>query len=129
MGIEFKHKGNFVKTEKFLKEAHKGSHFRKLDKFGKAGVEALAMATPVDSGLTADSWRYEIIQEGDIVKLSFYNKNRKGKGGWFDLAIGLQLGHGTRNGGWVEGIDYINPAIRPVFEKMKDDIVKEVRGL
>jgi len=129
MRVYFQHRGDFKRTEKFLKEARKGSQFKKLTKFGEKGVKALALATPRDSGLTADSWRYEIEQADDQIKIAWYNENDQGNGGWFNVAIGLQYGHGTRNGGWVEGIDYINPAIRPVFEKMVEDVWNEIRSM
>lgn len=127
MGISFRHRGNFKRTEKFLKEARAGSQYKKLTRFGEEGVHALASATPVRSGLTADSWRYEIEQDSNGVRISWYNDNDQN--GWFNVAIGLQYGHGTGTGGWVEGIDYINPAIKPVFEKMAEDVWQEICNL
>ena len=97
-----------------------------LDKYGRAGVAALASATPVESGVTAASWRYEINHNQDSVSISFYNDNiNKG----VPIAIILQYGHGTGTGGWVEGKDYINPAIQPIFDKITEDAWKEVTKL
>ena len=127
MGISFRHHGDFKRTEKFLKSVRDDAPFKKLARFGEEGVFALASATPVDSGLTADSWRYEIKKDQNGVSIAWYNDNDQD--GWFNVAIGLQLGHGTRNGGWVEGIDYINPSIKPIFDKMAEDVWREMRNL
>lgn len=94
-----------------------------LNKYGMKGVEALREATPKDTGKTSESWSYKITRENDIVKLSFLNSNRNQD---VPIAIILQYGHGTKNGGWVEGIDYINPAIQPLFEELAKEIWKEV---
>ena len=94
-----------------------------LDKYGREGVAALSAATPKESGLTANSWYYEIERSKDSVSISFHNSNiNKG----VPIAIILQYGHGTRNGGYVEGIDYINPAIQPLFNKIAEDAWEEV---
>ena len=127
MGIEFRHRGSFKRTEKFLKDAKEGSQYNKLAQFGEAGVQALASATPVRSGLTADSWRYEIEQDNDGINVVWMNDNVQD--GWFNVAIGIQQGHGTRNGGYVQGIDYINPAIQPIFEQMAEEVWREIRSL
>ena len=96
-----------------------------LNKYGREGVALLSAATPVDTGLTAKSWFYKIEdREHGGVSLSFYNSNiQKG----IPIAIILQYGHGTGGGGYVEGIDYINPALRPLFEKIADEVWKEVK--
>ena len=87
-------------------------------------MEALRESTPIDSGETANSWDYEIEMNGDSATITWTNSNIKE--GWFNVAIMLQYGHGTGNGGYVHGIDYINPAMRPVFEKIAKDIWMEV---
>lgn len=122
-GIVFKHKGNLKKTTKFLERTLKGDYLKNLDKFGREGVAALALATPVDTGKTAESWGYRIEKTSDGTKIVWTNSNvNKG----INIAIILQYGHGTRNGGYVQGRDYINPAIRPIFDKIADDAWKEV---
>lgn len=123
--IEVVHKGNFNHLEKFLSRVSGGQYImRVLDKYGQAGVEALASATPKRSGLTAASWSYEAVVEGDTIKLIWTNSNVKN--GYFNVAMMLQLGHGTGTGGYVTGIDYINPALRPIFDKLADDAWAEV---
>lgn len=124
MKIVFKETGDFKKfhryTERLLNIVELGS----LDKYGKMGVEALASNTPIDSGETAKSWDYEIERTKNSVKIVFTNDNIHND---VNIAVILQYGHATRNGGWVEGIDYINPALKPVFEKILDDLEKEVK--
>lgn len=121
--IRVKHKGDFSRLTKFLVNAKKGVSLSTLEKYGKQGVQALASATPVDSGLTANSWEYGVEQKDGRSIIYFYNTNvNRG----VQIAIILQYGHATGNGGWIEGIDYINPAIRPVFDKITDDAWKEV---
>lgn len=119
--ITFRHKGDFSKTTSFLKNLKIKNLFRNLDEYGKRGVVALASATPLDSGLTASSWGYRIEQSDTHVSLIFYNTNIQNG---VPIAVILQYGHGTGTGGWVEGRDYINPAIQPVF----DQILKEMWG-
>lgn len=118
--IKLKQSGDFEKTTKFLNRAKKVD-LTILQKYGDIGVNALKNATPVDTGLTAASWYYKIENNGKKVSLSFFNSNINNG---VPIAIILQYGHGTRNGGWVQGRDYINPAIRPIF----DDILKKVWG-
>lgn len=121
--IVFKHRGNLKKTTKFLERTVKEDYLKNLDKYGQEGVNALSLATPVDTGKTAASWDYRIEKTGPGVKLVWTNSNvNKG----VNIAIILQYGHGTRNGGYVQGRDYINPAIRPIFDKIADDAWKEV---
>lgn len=124
--IVIKHKGDFSKTTKFLEKAKKGVNIRSLDKYGQAGVAALAANTPVDTGLTATSWYYEIKQTNGKVAINFCNSNIQNG---VPIAIILQYGHGTRNGGWVVGRDYINPAIRPIFDEITKTAWKEVSEL
>lgn len=124
--IRFKHKGDFSKFTRFLEKAKEVVHLGDLDKYGREGVAALAAATPVDSGLTANSWYYEIDNRSGTTTINFCNKNIQNG---VPIAIILQYGHGTRNGGWVQGRDYINPAIQPIFDKMANDAWEEVTKL
>lgn len=121
--ISFRHKGDFSKTTKFLKGIKEKNFLKDLDKYGREGVAALASATPVDTGLTASSWYYTIETEDGRVRLNFLNSNIQSG---VPIAIILQYGHATRNGGWVEGRDYINPAIQPIFDKIVNNAWKEV---
>ena len=125
--ITFTHKGDFSKTSRFLQNAKRAVKLSDLDKYGRAGVEALAAATPVDSGKTAESWFYEIKRQNGTVSITFNNSNVVD--GWCNIAIILQYGHATGTGGWVEGRDYINPAIRPIFDKLANDAWKEVTNV
>lgn len=124
--IRMQQKGSFEKTFKFLRAMKEKRFLRNLDKFGQAGVEALSKATPKDTGLTANSWKYEINDDGERLSLTWYNTNVKKD--YFNVAVMIQYGHGTGTGGWVEGIDYINPALRPVFDKIEKDIWEEVQN-
>ena len=119
--IGFRQKGDFSKTTKFLTKLKQNVDISTFEKYGKKGVAALASATPVDSGLTANSWYYKIEKTNDSISLLFCNSNIQNG---VPIAVILQYGHGTRNGGWVQGRDYINPAIQPIF----DQIVKEAWG-
>lgn len=123
MKITFSHQGDFSKTSRFLTNAKKGIDLRNLDQYGMEGVAALSSATPVDTGKTAASWRYSIIRGRDSVTISFENTNIQNG---VPIAVILQYGHGTRNGGWVQGRDYINPAIQPVFDKIAEAAWREV---
>lgn len=121
--ISVKQRGNFDKTEKFLKKSFGRDYISVLEKYGQQGVAALSAATPIDSGLTAVSWSYKIIQNGSSISIIWENSNvQKG----INIAIILQYGHATRNGGYVSGRDYINPALKPIFDKMADAAWKEV---
>lgn len=122
--ITIKQKGDFKNTEKFLKNK-KRININILDKYGKIGVEALKKNTPVDTGVTSNSWYYEIENQNGKVTLNFYNSNVKNN---VNIAIIIQYGHGTKNGGWVEGIDYINPAVQPVFDKILNDVWGDLNG-
>lgn len=121
--IRIRQKGDFSNLTRFLERAKEAVHLGDLDKYGREGVAALASATPVDTGLTANSWHYEIEQKKGSVSISFYNTNIQNG---VPIAIILQYGHATRNGGWVQGRDYINPAIQPVFDKIANSAWKEV---
>lgn len=122
--IKFKHKGDFSKTEKFFNSVLNRDYLNILSGYGKEGVQILAEATPKRTGLTAASWTYEITQttSGEIT-ISFLNTNiQNGQ----NIAIILDVGHGTKRGGWVKGRNYINPAIQPVFDRMAAAAWKEV---
>ena len=121
--ISFRQKGDFSKLTSFLEKAKEAVKFGDLDRYGREGVAALASATPVETGLTANSWYYEIEQGHETVSISFHNSNIQNG---VPIAIILQYGHGTGTGGWVEGRDYINPAIRPIFDKIANNAWKEV---
>lgn len=123
MSLTVRQKGDFAKLTRYLIKAKKAVNLSDLDRYGKEGVAALSSATPVDTGLTARSWYYEIEKTETSVSISFYNSNvQRG----IPIAIILQYGHGTRNGGWVQGRDYINPAIQPIFDNIAERAWKEV---
>ena len=124
--IRFRQKGDFSKLTRFLEKSKAAVRLGDLDKYGREGVAALASATPVDSGLTANSWYYKIENKNGSAKISFYNSNIQNG---VPIAIIIQYGHGTKNGGWVQGVDYINPAIQPIFIKIADSAWKEVTKL
>ena len=121
--ITFKQKGDFSKITKYLKKESKNSHYRSiLEKYGDMGVAALKNATPVETGKTAASWYYSIEYTSSGIRLVWSNSNfNKG----VPIAIILQYGHGTGTGGWVEGRDYINPALRPIFDDLAEELWKE----
>ena len=121
--ISFKHKGDFSKTERFLNKIKGREYLNILEKYGQLGVEALSESTPVDSGKTASSWTYEIERSSSSTTISWLNTNvNQG----VNIAIILQYGHGTGTGGYVVGIDYVNPAMKPVFEKIAEEAWREV---
>lgn len=121
--ITFTHSGNFKHTEDFFKRMRNPDFKKLLHSCGEKGVKALERKTPRDRGLTANSWRYEIKVKKNSLRISWYNINiAEG----FNIAILLQYGHGTRNGGFVYGIDYINPAIQPIFDEITNEIWAEV---
>lgn len=121
--ISFRQKGDFSKLNRFLERAKEAARLSILDKYGREGVAALSSATPVDSGETANSWFYEIEHKNGSASITFCNSHiNQG----VPIAIILQYGHGTGTGGWVEGRDYINPAIQPIFDRIVDAAWKEV---
>lgn len=124
--IKFRQKGDFSKVTKYFEGLKEATRFKILDKYGRDGVAALASATPVDSGLTANSWFYTVETKNGRASISFHNSNIQNG---VPIAIILQYGHGTRNGGWVEGRDYINPAIQPVFDRIVEHAWREVTKL
>lgn len=126
MGFSFVHRGDFKKTEKFLKKSFGKDYMDVLEKYALQGVSQLSAFTPVDSGTTASSWSYTIEKTKNGISIYWNNSNiQKG----INIAIILQYGHATRNGGYVSGVDYINPALKPIFEKMADAAWKEVTSL
>lgn len=119
-------KGDFSKTINYFKRVREAAKVKVLSRYGQEGVNALASATPIDSGKTANSWYYKVETGSESATITFCNSNiNKG----VPIAIILQYGHGTRNGGWVQGRDYINPAIQPIFDKIADEAWKEVTRL
>lgn len=121
--IQFKQKGNFSKLSSYLEKAANNVHLGMLDKYGREGVRALASATPVKTGTTANSWYYKIRRTNGTVSIEFCNSNVQNG---VPIAIIIQYGHGTGTGGWVEGRDYINPTIRPIFDQLANSAWKEV---
>lgn len=121
--ISFRHKGDFSNLTSFLERAKNGFRLGDLDKYGREGVAALASATPVDTGRTASSWYYEVENKDGVAKITFNNSNIQNG---VPIAIILQYGHGTGTGGWVQGRDYINPAIQPIFDKITNNAWREV---
>lgn len=124
--IQFRHKGDFSKLTRYFEKVKETVNLGILDKYGREGVAALASATPVDSGLTASSWYYEIVRQNESTKINFCNSNINNG---VPIAIILQYGHGTGTGGWVEGRDYINPTIQPIFDKIANEAWREVTKL
>ena len=121
--IEFRQKGDFSKLNRYFERLKETANVGVLDKYGRAGVAALSSATPVNTGKTASSWYYDIKRQNGSVSIEFNNSNfNKG----IPIAIILQYGHGTGNGGWIQGRDYINPAIQPIFDQIANDAWKEV---
>ena len=123
MKVSFSSKGDFSKTIKFLNKVKNIKLNDILSKYGEIGVTALSQATPKDSGITSQSWNYKIEVKNNNASIVWYNTNVV-KG--VNIAVILQYGHGTRNGGWVEGTDYINPAMKPIFDKIANQVWKEV---
>lgn len=124
--IRIKQRGNFKKTEKLLKKSIGFNYRNVLEKYGQQGVSALSASTPIDSGLTSTSWSYEIIQNGSSISIVWNNSNIQNG---VNIAVILQYGHGTRNGGYVNGIDYISPALKPIFNKIAESAWKEVTSI
>ena len=124
--ISFRQKGDFSKLNRYLERVKEAVKLGDLDKYGREGVAALSSATPVESGKTANSWYYEIERQNGSVSIVFKNSNINNG---VPIAIILQYGHGTGTGGWVQGRDYINPAIQPIFDRMANDAWKEVTKL
>lgn len=124
--IKLSSKGDFSKTLKFFNRAKKFDIKPILEKYGQAGVDALREATPKDTGKTANSWSYEIEIGDNQSTIRWLNSNVVND--WANVAVLIQYGHGTRNGGYVEGRDYINPAMKPIFDDIATSAFKEVIG-
>ena len=126
MNITFNQKGDFSKLNRYFERVKEAARVSILDKYGRKGVAALASATPIESGLAASSWYYEIKRGGGSASIIFGNSDIENG---FPVAIMLQYGHGTGTGGWVQGRDYINPAIQPVFDEIAEAAWREVTKL
>ena len=113
--IKIKHRGSFRHAEKFLQNGSKRAYISVLKRYGEEGVAALRESTPKDTGKTADAWSYSIEQSASGATIYWTNRHvNRG----VNIAVILQYGHGTGTGGYVEGIDYINPALKPVFDRL-----------
>lgn len=117
--------GDFAKTTKFLKFLQSGDLYRSMDAYGRRGVDALSSATPHDTGETAQSWGYQTGRQNGRYSISWFNTHVESG---VNIAVIIQYGHGTGTGGWVEGRDYINPAMRPIFDKILDDMWRQVKN-
>lgn len=124
--ISFRQKGDFKNLTRYLQKAEKGARIPDLERIGEKGVAALSSATPVETGLTAQSWGYVVTRTRGSAKVTFTNSNVQNG---VPIAIILQYGHATHNGGWVEGRDYINPAIQPIFDELANEAWREVTKL
>lgn len=124
--LRITHKGDFSKTAAYFEKLKRSARLQILNKYGEKGVAALASATPVKTGLTANSWSYQIVNGKGRAEIIFRNSNIQNG---VMIAILLQYGHGTRNGGWVEGRDYINPTIQPLFDELVNEVWREVTAL
>lgn len=123
MRVKFEVSGGFTKTERFLNRMKRREYLNVLDEFGRDGVQALRNATPVDSGATAEAWDYEIKRTRGYTEIVWTNSNINDG---VPIAVILQYGHGTGTGGYVQGRDYINPAIRPIFDNIAEKAWKVV---
>jgi hypothetical protein len=123
MVVSFSSSGDWRETDSFLRRMMSDDPYSAAVRFADAGVQALADATPQDSGQTALQWTYEIVPDGTGFVIWFKNGNEVDG---FNVAAGLQYGHATKGGGWVSGIDYVNPAVKPIFDRMTETVWKEV---
>lgn len=117
--------GNYSRTRHALERILRGDIFSDLDKYGQIGVHTLASATPVRTGKTQTSWEYRVVKTHRRIAIEWYNTNLAGNSN-VSVAVLIQFGHGTGTGGYVQGYDYINPAIRPIFDDIAEDIWKKV---
>ena len=126
MGITFKQKGDFSRTTRFLNHLLRNDYLNFLEQCGREGVQRLMEYTPKDTGKTAESWSYEIIEDKSkgLITIAFTNSNIVDD--WCSVAIMLQYGHAARDGSWVEGVDYINPALEPIFQKIAEKTLMEI---
>jgi len=127
MPMRMSSKGDTKRTESFLTRLKRNDIFADMDRYGQAGVEALAQATPKDTGETATSWHYKVTKTPRYVRIDWYNTHVDDTG--TQIAVLIQYGHGTGGGGYVQGRDYINPAMRPLFDQIVNDIWKKVSAL
>lgn len=125
MGVTFTHKGNWANTEKWLARLGSGDMYKGLEALAKEGVTALRNSTPVRSGVAASSWGYEIVKDRGGVTIAWTNTDTESG---FPIVVMLQYGHGTGTGGYVQGEDFINPAIRPIFNRISDEVWKKVKS-
>jgi hypothetical protein len=121
--IKLTNRGSFQNIEAFGLRMKQRTYLTQLAKYGPIGVEALRGATPVDSALASQSWYYEIVDKPGYFAIHWYNSDIENG---FPVAVMIQYGHATRNGGYVEGRDYINPALRPIFDQIAIDMWREV---
>lgn len=124
--ISFRSRGDYSKLTRYFERLKATARMSTLDKYGKAGVSALSSATPIDTGMAANSWSYQIEHSRGSARIVFTNSDIENG---FPVVIMLQYGHGTGTGGWVQGRDYINPAIQPIFDKIAEDAWREVTKL
>lgn len=117
--------GSYKETYEFLNRAYNGDIYKSLGKYGEMGVAALANATPKDTGLTASSWKYDIVKDQTGISVEWTNTNVNDG---VTIAVILQYGHGTGGGGYVVGVDYINPALRPIFDHIANEVLRELIG-
>lgn len=122
--IKLSSKGSFKKSYRFLEFLLRGEYLRRLNEYGQQGVDALMAATPKNTGKTAASWGYKIDEKFNSVSITWTNTNLTNTG--VPVAVLIQYGHGTKSGKYVKGIDYINPALQPVFDKIAESIWEEV---
>lgn len=115
--------GSFQRTLKFLERIRTPNIFSSLDRYGRIGVEALSRATPVETGETSGSWGYQVSRNRGTYSVSWFNTNREDG---VNIAVIIQYGHGTGTGGYIQGRDYINPAMRPIFDKILEEVWREV---
>lgn len=126
--MSFSASGDWRRTEKFLDAMRRQDFFKILNRYGQKGVDALSQATPVDTGDTANSWYYKVHRnsKNQTSTIVWYNNNNEGGS---NVAVLIQYGHGTKNGGYVQGRDYINPAMRPIFDQIADELWAEIKRL
>jgi len=123
--IKVTNRGSFAKAQTFLQRMRNREQFKTLEKYGPIGVAALMNATPVESSITANAWYYEVVNRPGYFAIHWYNSHVEDPGR-ISIAAILQYGHATRTRGYVQGVDYINPAMRPIFDQMVADMWKEV---
>lgn len=124
MGVSFELQGDFTATRDYLKRLSRAEFYSHLDRLAQAGVDALEKATPKETGYTAGSWSYKITKKRGSCTISWHNSSVNGG---VPIVVLLQHGHGTGTGGYVQGRDFINPALRPVFNNISDQVWKEVK--